>query len=130
MEFIADFGTMKAFVEVMEAARTNHSVFTLKRDAPPDALSLSITHVYLSDQFTCIVQRSMRLVSIELHSFLVRKYRKECLRIIRLDVPKQQPIRSETRKLCKHRINAHEAANLLRMVVIMLIGIVRNDGNE
>src|SRR5438067_9787040 len=110
MEFVADFGTMKAFVEVMEAARTNHSVFTLEPDAPANALSSSIAHVYLSDQFTCIVQHSMRLVSIELHSFLVRKYRKECLRISGLDVPKQQPVRGETRKRCKHRINAHESA--------------------
>jgi len=68
---------MKAFVEVMEAARTNHSVLALERDTPTKSLPPGVARLYLPDQLLCIVQRSMRLVSIELHGFLVRKYRKE-----------------------------------------------------
>src|SRR5437868_2434225 len=101
IKFVARFGMMKAFTKVMEAARTNHSVFTPERNAPADGLSLGIACLYLSDQLMGIVQQSMRLKSIKLHGFLVRKYRKECLRITGLDLPEQQSVRGEARKKCK-----------------------------
>src|SRR6266568_8521926 len=107
MKFVARFGVMKAFVEVMEATRTNHSVFTLERDAPADGLSLGIARLYLSDQLMGIIQQSMRLMSIKLHGFLVRKYRKQCLRILGLDLPEQQSLRDEARKMCKCSIAGH-----------------------
>src|SRR5438874_1656053 len=49
----------------------------------------------------------MRLKSIKLHGLLVRKYRKECLRIIGLDLPEQQSVRGEARKMCKCIIAGH-----------------------
>jgi hypothetical protein len=51
-------------------------------------------------------------MSIELHGFLIRKRRKERLRILRLDLPKEQSVRGEGRKVGKYCIDGHTKAPL------------------
>lgn len=56
---------MKVRVEVMETARPDYLAFTLERDAPANGLALSITGLGLFNRLTHIIERSMRLMSIE-----------------------------------------------------------------
>jgi hypothetical protein len=53
-------------------------------------------------------------MSIELHGFLIRKYWKECIGIIGLDLPKQQSVRGETWKMGKRCIDGHKSAPMGR----------------
>src|SRR6266852_2036140 len=62
----------------------------------------------------------MRLVPIELHGFLIRKYCKQCLCIIWLDLPEAQSICVEGRKMCKRCIDGHTKAPLETSVVLIV----------
>src|SRR5258708_5499384 len=61
-----------------------------------------------------LIYRPVRLMSIKLHGFLIRKRRKEVLCISRLNLPKEQPVRRERWKACKCCIDGHTTAPLLR----------------
>src|SRR5260221_10137808 len=87
IEFIPRCGTMKTSIEVMETARTNHSVLTFQRDAPADRLAPSVASLDLLNKATGLIYQSIRPMSSELHGFLIRKRRKDCLRIFWLDLP-------------------------------------------
>src|SRR5579871_5993018 len=50
VEFIADFGTMKAGVEMMQAARPDHPIIARQRHPPANRLAPVIARLYLVDQ--------------------------------------------------------------------------------
>src|SRR5258708_6702045 len=89
LEFVARFSTMKACVEVMETTGPDHTVFALERDTPADGLAPGIARLDLFDQCMSLLYGPMRLMSIELHGFLIRQRRKEILCISRPDVPQE-----------------------------------------
>src|SRR5437660_1385860 len=87
IEFIPCFCAMKPLVEMKETARSNQFVVSLERDAPTKSLTSSVACLYLSDQLLRLIERFMRLMPIELHGFIIRKYSKQRFCIIWHDLP-------------------------------------------
>src|SRR5712691_10664177 len=59
IEFIARCRTMKISIEVMQTARTKHSVLTFQRDAPADRLAPSVASLELLKEATGLLYQSI-----------------------------------------------------------------------
>src|SRR5215467_12003532 len=96
-------------------------LFALEREAPADGLAPGIASLDLVDECTGLIYGPVWLMSIELHSFLVRKRHIEVLCISWLDLPEEQPVRRERWKAGKCGIDGHTRAPLLRLVIHFIL---------
>lgn len=66
-------------------------IFALECDSPVDGDAPSVAYLYLFNQVTSLDQGLMRLVRIASHGILIRERSNEGIRVLRLDLPKEQP---------------------------------------